>query len=167
MEDRKSKKTNQRSNRDMKKSIITATIFLTLGSCSKQYHFERFIEKGGKIEPKIEWKTVTKTDTIKGKDGRDSVIYCYDSIPYAVYETKYVPKWQIKFDNKRFEDSLKHIRLMCRDSLKNAVKSQKIESKTEIKSKKIESKVPFWYWVGLIGSVLVSVLLLVRWVLPR
>lgn len=151
----------------MKKSTIIATIFLTLGSCSRQYHFERFIVKGGKIEPKIEWKTVTKTDTIKGKDGRDSLIYCFDSIPYAVYETKYVPKWQVRFDNKRFEDSLKHIRLMYRDSLKNAVKSQKIESKTEIKSKKIEKELP-WYWklaLIFIGSSVVYFLL--KRIIPR
>lgn len=151
----------------MKKSTIIATIFLTLGSCSRQYHFERFIEKGGKIEPKIEWKTVTKTDTIKGKDGRDSLIYCFDSIPYAVYETKYVPKWQIKFDNKRFEDSLKHIQLMYRDSLKNAVKSQKIESKTEIKTKKIEKELS-WYWkLAFIFIGFSVVCFLIKRILPR
>lgn len=151
----------------MKKATIIATIFLTLGSCSKQYHFERFIEKGGRIEPKIEWKTVTKTDTIKGKDGRDSVIYCVDSIPYAVYETKYVPKWQVKFDNKRFEDSLKHVRLIYRDSLKNAVKSQKIESKTEIKSKKIDNELA-WYWkvaLFFIGFVLIG--FFIKIIIPR
>ena len=151
----------------MKKTIILAIIFLMSGSCSKEFHFQKFIDKGGKIEPEIEWKTVIKTDTIKGKDGRDSIVYQTDSIPYAVYETKYVSKWQIRFDNKRFEDSLKHIRLMYLGSLKNAVKSKQIESKTEIKSKKIENKVPFLYWVGLIGSVLFSVVLLVRWILPR
>ena len=93
----------------------------------------------------------------------DSIIYCVDSIPYAVYETKYIPKWQVRFDNRRFEDSLRHIRAIYKDSLKHAVKTQKIE----VKTKKIENKVPFWYWVGMIGSVFVSVLLLVRWFLQK
>lgn len=151
----------------MKKATIIATILLLSGSCSKQYHLERFIEKGGKIEPKIEWKTVTKTDTIKGKDGSDSLIYCIDSIPYAVYETKYVPKWQIRFDNKRFEDSLKYIRLIYRDSLKNAVKSQKIKAKTEIKSKKIEKELS-WYWkLALIFIGFSVVYLLLKRIIPK
>ncbi len=150
----------------MKKTII-ATMFLMLGSCSRQYHFDKFIQKGGVIEPKIEWKTVTKTDTIKGKDGLDSVIYCIDSIPFAVYETKYVPKWQIRFDNKRFEDSLKHIRLMYKDSLKNAVKSQKIEAKKEIKSKRIEKELS-WYWkLALIFIGFSVVYFLLKRIIPK
>ena len=133
------------------------------GSCSKEFHFQKFIDKGGKIEPEIEWKTVIKTDTIKGKDGRDSIVYQTDSIPYAVYETKYVPKWQIRFDNWRFADSLKHIRRMYADSLKNDVKSKKIEYKTV----KVKEKLPWWYSFALIASVVVAFVLFLRVILPR
>ena len=134
-----------------------------LGSCSKQYHFERFIDKGGKIEPKIEWKTVTKTDTIKGKDGMDSIIYCVDSIPFAVYETKYIPKWRIRFDNNRFEDSLKHIRAIYKDSLKHAVKTQKIE----VKSKKIEKRAPFWFFSLVFCCIVGVIIWFLTWMWSR
>ena len=139
-------------------------LFLTLGSCSKQYHFEKFIDKGGKIEPKIEWKTETKTDTIKGVDGKDSIVFRYDSIPFAVYDIQYIPKWQVRFDNKRFEDSLKHIRKMYDmkvDSVdkvgKNAVKIVQSKSNAEIKTAKEKNRFP---WVGLIfgvGMILIGI----------
>lgn len=141
------------------KKLIFATILLMLASCTKDYHFNRFIKKGGQINPTIEWKTVTKSDTIQGKNGQDSIVYVTKQEPYAVYDIQYVPKWQVRFDNKRFEDSLKHIRKMYSDSLRNAVKSQRIESKTEIKTTKSKEKAGNrWSLVGvLFGLALVII----------
>ena len=141
----------------MKKTIILIFIIsLTSTRCSKQYHFEKFIDKGGKIEPKIEWKTETKTDTIKGVDGKDSIIYRYDSIPYAVYDIQYVPKWRVRFDNKRFEDSLNYLKRIYSMELNNALKRDKIEAKKEIKTTRVKNRFP---WVGLlfgIGMILIG-----------
>ena len=116
----------------MKKATFITTIFLMLGSCSKHYHERKFYQKGGVFNcvPEI----IQRTDTIMGSDGKDSLIYCYDTIYKPQIE--YVPKWKVRFDNKRFDDSLDHIASMYQDSLTNARKSQKIDNH----GKKIESK---------------------------
>lgn len=146
----------------MKKSIILSTLFLTLGSCSKQYHFEKFIDKGGKIEPKIEWKTETKTDTIKGVDGQDSIVYLYDSIPFAVYDIQYVPKWRVRFDNKRFEDSLNYLKRIYSMELVNALKREKIEAKKEIKTTRVKNRFPRVWLIFGVGMTLLGIRMLKR-----
>ena len=147
----------------MKKSIILIFIIsLTSTRCSKQYHFEKFIDKGGKIEPKIEWKTETKTDTIKGKDGKDSIVVVEKLVPYPVYETIYEPKWRVRFDNKRFEDSLNYLKRIYSMELNNALKREKIEAKKEIKTTRVKNRFP---WVGLIfgvGMILIGIGMLKR-----
>jgi hypothetical protein len=146
----------------MKRTAILISIFLISGSCSKQYHFEKFIDKGGKIEPKIEWKTETKTDTIKGVDGKDSIVFLTDSIPFAVYDIKYIPKWRVRFDNKRFNDSLNYLKRIYSMELNNALKSDKIEAKKEIKITKAENRFP-WVWIMFaVGMILIGLRILKR-----
>jgi hypothetical protein len=67
------------------------------------------------------------------------VITYKDSIVPRI-EEKYVPKWRYRLDNKRFADSLDHIREMYDDSLKNALKTKKIEAKEKIKVNKQDNK---------------------------
>jgi hypothetical protein len=146
----------------MKRTAILISVFLISGSCSKQYHFDKFIDKGGKIEPKIEWKTETKTDTIKGVDGKDSIVFLIDSVPYAVYDIKYVPKWRVRFDNKRFEDSLNYLKRIYSMELKNALKSDKIEAKKEIKITRAQNRFP-WVWLMFaVGIILIGLGILKR-----
>jgi hypothetical protein len=140
----------------MKRTAILISIFLMSGSCSKQYHFDKFIDKGGKIEPKIEWKTETKTDTIKGVDGKDSIVFLIDSVPFAVYDIKYVPKWRVRFDNKRFDDSLNYLKRIYSMELNNALKRDKIEAKKEIKITRAENRFP-WVWLMFaVGMILIG-----------
>jgi hypothetical protein len=146
----------------MKRTAILISIFLISGSCSKQYHFDKFIDKGGQIEPKIEWKTETKTDTIKGVDGKDSIVFLTDSIPFAVYDIKYIPKWRVRFDNKRFEDSLNYLKRIYSMELKNALKSDKIEAKKEIKITRAQNRFP-WVWLMFaVGIILIGLGILKR-----
>jgi hypothetical protein len=146
----------------MKRTAILISIFLISGSCSKQYHFEKFIDKGGQIEPKIEWKTETKTDTIKGVDGKDSIVFLTDSIPFAVYDIKYVPKWRVRFDNKRFDDSLNYLKRIYSMELENALKRDKIEAKKEIKITRSENRFP-WVWIMFaFGMILIGLRILKR-----
>ena len=111
------------------KKLFFATILLISASCTKDYHFNRFIKKGGQINPTIEWKTVTKTDTIPGKDGNDSIVYRIDSTALAKFETDYIPKWKIKQENKRFADSLDFVRRLELSRMKHALKIEKQLSK--------------------------------------
>jgi hypothetical protein len=146
----------------MKRTAILISIFLISGSCSKQYHFEKFIDKGGKIEPKIEWKTETKTDTIQGVDGKDSIVFLTDFIPFAVYDVKYVPKWRVRFDNKRFDDSLNYLKRIYSMELENALKRDKIEAKKEIKITRAENRFP-WVWLMFaVGMILIGLRILKR-----
>jgi hypothetical protein len=146
----------------MKRTAILISIFLISGSCSKQYHFDKFIDKGGKIEPKIEWKTETKTDTIKGVDGKDSIVFLTDSIPFAVYDVKYIPKWRVRFDNKRFNDSLNYLKRIYSMELNNDIKRDKIEAKKEIKITRAENRFP-WVWLMFaVGIILIGLGILKR-----
>jgi hypothetical protein len=85
--------------------------------------------------------------------GKDSLVVKYkDSIVYQL-ETKYVPKWKVRFDNRRFNDSLKHIRKVYTDSLKAEIKMNSDSLKAEVKIKKQEkrqSKKPN-LWLFVIG----------------
>lgn len=78
---------------------------LVLNSCrTAQDHLNLFYKKGGKIDIKTD--TIRLTDTIKGKDGKDSLIY-KDSIipvPFPVIKTR----WQVRAENKRAKDSLNY-----------------------------------------------------------
>jgi len=146
----------------MKKTVILITVFLISESCSKQYHFDKFIDKGGQIEPKIEWKTETKTDTIKGVDGKDSIVFLTDSIPFAVYDVKYIPKWRVRFDNKRFNDSLNYLKRIYSMELNNDIKRDKIEAKKEIKITRAENRFP-WVWLMFaVGIILIGLGILKR-----
>lgn len=89
-------------------------------------------------ETVIEYKTVTIHDTIKGKDGRDSIVYrdVQVEVPREVIKTR----WQTRFETKRFNDSLKHVRKVYSDSLKYALKHEKIVVKYKYKYIKQEVK---------------------------
>lgn len=89
-------------------------------------------------ETVIEHHTVTIHDTIKGKDGKDSVIFrdVVVEVPKEVIKTR----WQTRFETKRFNDSLKHVRSIYTDSLRYALKHEKIVVKYKYKEVKQEVK---------------------------
>jgi hypothetical protein len=87
-------------------------------------------------ETVTEYQTITIHDTIKGKDGQN-IIFTRDSIVEVKKETIRT-RWKTRFETKRFNDSLKHVRKVYSDSLRYAVKSQKIV--TEYKYKEVKQK---------------------------
>jgi hypothetical protein len=141
-------------------------LILILCACSPAFHLDKFYKKGGKIEP-IE-KTITIHDTIKGKDGKDSLIYRTVTVecPQPTIETR----WKTRFDNKRFKDSLKVVRIQYKDSLRYALRTYKNVLKSEIKNTRStektkrtvtrqENKRSWWlFWVGLIVGIIASFL---------
>ena len=138
-----------------------------MSGCSPQFHLEKFYNKGGEIE-QVE-KTVTIHDTIKGKDGKDSIIYRTVNIdcPEPIIETR----WKVRFDNRRFKDSLNSVRTQYKDSLKYALRTYKNELKTEVKTVKSndktkrtvtrqENKRSWWlFWLGLAVGVIIMLLI--------
>ena len=142
-------------------------LILILCSCSPAFHLDKFYKKGGKIE-QIE-KTITIHATIKGKDGKDSLVFRTVNVecPQPTIETR----WKTRFDNKRFKDSLKVVRIQYKDSLIYAVRNAKNELKTQVKNvnssektkrmvTRQENKRSWWlFWLGLgVGSILIIVI---------
>lgn len=91
-----------------------------MGCRTAQWHLDKAVDKGAKFYTEI--VTVSVHDTVQGKHGKDSIITRNINIPCPDIEVPKV-KWEVRFDNKRFKDSLKHIRLIYNDSLDNAFKT--------------------------------------------
>lgn len=96
-------------------------------------------------ETVTEYQTITIHDTIKGPAG-ENIIVKRDSIIEVQKET-IKTRWKTRFEIKRFNDSLKHVRSIYTDSLRYALRSQKIvvkykykEVKQEVKKEKNKSK---------------------------
>ena len=116
--------------------------FLAFGCSATRLH-DKAIKKGYVHTVHIDTLRVPYLDTLIIVKG-DSVIYKQvlkyrDSLVYQV-NTEYMPKWRVRFDNKRFADSLAAIRAMYADSLKYALKTQKVIVKHEGKKDKQETK---------------------------
>jgi len=126
----------------MKKTSAILIIIISLFaiSCSVDYHLNKAIKKGYSCDTVSDTITITSVDSIPFIV-RDSIVWekiitKKDTI--IAYKTSYVPKtrYEIRFDNKRFADSLKAIRKMYeiqikmnRDSSSTAIKIEKQKTK--------------------------------------
>jgi hypothetical protein len=109
------------------KKLIFVSLLLGLVSCmTAEKHLEKFYDKGGSLEP-VE-RLVTVHDTIPGADGKYSIIERLIEVPCPEPEPPKT-KWMVRFDNKRFKDSLKHVRKMYNDSTSYVLDSMDIEVK--------------------------------------
>ncbi|MBU3661194.1 MAG: hypothetical protein FGM14_15080 [Flavobacteriales bacterium] len=115
-----------------------------LYGCSANYHFTKFIKKGGTIENKSDTIEVTRTIKINGKD---SVIIMKVTtecpqvqIPPTRKEVKYKYKYKI--------DSLQTVRYVTKWKLKETVKTEKAKSN------------PWkWFLIGLVVGVVLFFIL--------
>ena len=142
-------------------------LILILCSCSATQHLNKFYKKGGNIE-QVE-KTVTIHDTIKGKDGKDSIIFRNVNVecPEPIIKTR----WKVRFNNKRFLDSLKVMRIQYKDSLRFALRTLRIELKNDYKTVKSndktkrtttrqENKRSWWlFWLGLAVGIIIMLII--------
>ena len=109
--------------------------FLLLTSCSVNYHLNKAIKKGYRCDTITDTIRVVKVDSflVKTTDTMywEKIITSKDTI--IRYKTSYIPKtrYEIRYDYKRFNDSLRVIRLMYNDSLRNALKTAKNDLKRE------------------------------------
>lgn len=113
--------------------------YFALGCSATKLH-DRSIQKGYVHSIHIDTVKTTSIDTLWIEGKAYPVIIHKDSLIYRV-NTEYVPKWRYRFDSRRFADSLAHIRAMYEDSLRNALKSQKVEARKDNKTKKQTRKV--------------------------
>ena len=116
--------------------------FLAFGCSATRLH-DKAIKKGYTHSVSVDTLRIPYLDTLIIVKG-DSVVYKQvlkyrDSLVYQV-NTEYIPKWRVRFDNKRFADSLATMRAMYKDSMRNALKTQKVIVKHEDKKEKQKTK---------------------------
>jgi hypothetical protein len=112
--------------------------FLASGCSATRLH-NKAVKKGYVHTIHVDTLKVAYVDTFY-KDGKPYPVIKYKDSIILQTITEYIPKWRIRFDNKRFADSLAHIRAMYEDSLRNALKTQKIQLKQEAQTQKQQAK---------------------------
>lgn len=152
-------------------AFITLVIMvLAFSSCAtpnpkkQKKHYDKFIYYGGKIDT-VE-RTVTITQVVKGKDGKDSLIYV--DVPVKCPEPKidYKDRWHTRRMDKQERDSFKHAEKM----LKLEIKRLKEQGKSDVKIEKQKTKQAKnsnpkgwsnpWIWVIIIGMITASIYLI-------
>lgn len=121
--------------------ILSQILAIIVTGCSVNYHLQKAIKKGYRCEE--------YADTIRIKTIDSFLIVAKDTVFWERYITtkdtvikikkEYVPKARYieRFDLKRFNDSLEHIRRIYSDSLRYALKKNKTHLKTDLKQQKV------------------------------
>jgi hypothetical protein len=144
----------------MKRIALIILSLHLLFSCSVNYHLNKAIKKGYRCDEVGDTIRITSVDSIpyivNDSIVWEKVITQKDTI--IRYKTSFVPKtrYEIRFDNKRFNDSLKHIRKVYTDSLEAAIKINKQDNKAVIKTRK---KGPNLFLLGFITGIFSVILI--------
>jgi hypothetical protein len=148
------------------RNLILIAFLITIAqlmSChDAKYHLDKFYKKGGVIT--CDTIYVEKIDTliVKGKDGKDSLIYITKQIPCNCPQATVETRWKTRFDNKRFADSMKIIAKMYDDSLSAAIKMNKQDNKAATKQVKYVEKDTFPWWMLFVSIFLVCGLFIIK-----
>lgn len=124
-------------------SLYISTLII-LSSCSAHYHIVRAMKKGYRCNEVSDTIRISSIDSIpyvlRDSIAWEKVIVQKDTI--IRYRASKVPKtrFEIRFDNRRFADSLKNVRKMYFDSLKAYKKINSDRVKAYKKIVKIQTK---------------------------
>lgn len=111
----------------MKKSIIFSII---LSSCSANYHFTKFLNKGGKIDTTERVVSVEKTIRVNGKD---SIIFV--EMPLNCPDVQIPPtRQEIRYKYRLKRDSIETVRYVTKWKVKEHTRTVRIEDKSKKKS---------------------------------
>jgi hypothetical protein len=123
---------------------IVGMLYFLYG-CSANYHFTKFLNKGGKIDTTERIVTVEKTIKVNGKD---SIIFV--EMPLNCPEVQIPPtRQEIRYKYRIQRDSIETIRYVTKWKTKEVVKVAKSESKS----------VWSWFWVGMAVGVFIAFLI--------
>jgi len=151
--------------------LLRIMFVLCLTSCSVNYHLNKAIKKGYRCDTiadtirinKVDSFLIVKHDTtywVKVLTSKDTIIY---------YKTSYIPKtrYETRFEYKRFNDSLKVIRLMYKDSLQSALKLAKNDLKRErvVQRKSPLNQIKNYLLISLFILLIILMFILLRKVL--
>lgn len=151
--------------------LLRIMFALCLTSCSVNYHLNKAIKKGYRCDTVSDTIRITKLDSflvwkhdttywVKVVTSKDTIIH---------YKTSYIPKtrYEVRFDYKRFNDSLQSIRLMYKDSLRNALKTAKNDLKRErvVQRKSPLNQIKNYLLISLFILLIILMFILLRKVL--
>ena len=112
--------------------------FLAFGCSATRLH-DKAVKKGFQHTIHVDTLKVAYVDTFY-KDGKPYPVIKYRDSLLIQTITEYIPKWRVRFDNKRFADSLATMRAMYKDSMRYSLKTQKVIVKYEGKKDKQNTK---------------------------
>ena len=101
--------------------LLSIYLFFLI-SCSAKFHQRKFIEKGGKIV--CDTTVVTVNTIVKGKDGKDSIIYREVSVKCPELQAP-LTRYEIRYQYKTIRDTLKLIKYNTKYKYKEAIKTIK------------------------------------------
>jgi phosphate/sulfate permease len=145
----------------------------TPNAAKQKKHYDKFIYYGGKID------TVTRTIPVevlvKGKDGKDSLIYIDVPVKCPEAQIEYKDRWHIRRMDKQERDSLKQVERMLKINAKNAERLAEIQRKNyhklaeeltkqekeKTKQARHENKNNNWLWIVL-AAVAAFVFIIIR-----
>lgn len=153
--------------------------FALLSSCStpnpkkQKKHYDKFVYYGGKIDTVKQTKTVEIL--VKGKDGKDSLIYVDVEVEVEKPVIEYKDRWHIRRMDKAERDSMKSVERMLKIKAKSAERLAKIDRKKSdmlqkqitkqaeaaAKQAKHENRNKWGAWIA-IGIVALFIFLLIR-----
>jgi hypothetical protein len=122
-----------------------------LYGCSANYHFTKFLNKGGKIDTTERVVTVEKTIKVNGKD---SIIFV--QMPLNCPEVQIPPtRTEIRYKYRLKRDSIETVRYVT-----------KWKTKEVVKVAKVHKRKPFnWFWIGLGIGIFIPIL--IRFVIKK
>jgi hypothetical protein len=125
--------------------------FTILYGCSANYHFTKFLNKGGKIDTTERVVTVEKTIKVNGKD---SIIFV--EMPLNCPEVQIPPtRTEIRYKYRLKRDSIETVRYVT-----------KWKTKEVVKVAKVQNRKPFnWFWIGLAIGIFIPIL--IRFVIKK
>ena len=104
---------------------IVGMLYVLYG-CSANYHFTKFLNKGGKIDTTSRIVTATKTIKVNGKD---SIIFV--QMPFNCPEVQIPPtRQEIRYKYRIQRDSIETVRYVTKWKTKEVVKVSKTENKS-------------------------------------
>jgi len=131
--------------------ILLSIYLFFLISCSAKFHQRKFIEKGGKIV--CDTTVVTVNTIIKGKDGKDSIIYREVSVKCPELQAP-LTRYEIRYQYKTIRDTLKLIKYNTKWRTKEAVKT--------IKNDKRKGFAYNFRFLGIIAFLILLIVLLFK-----
>jgi hypothetical protein len=123
---------------------IVGMLYFLYG-CSANYHFTKFLNKGGKIDTTERIVTVEKTIKVNGKD---SIIFV--QMPLNCPEVQIPPtRTEIRYKYRLKRDSIETVRYVT-----------KWKTKEVVKVAKVHKRKPFnWFWIGLGIGLIIPILI--------